>query len=185
MFSVRSCVLSLPIFLAVASNGAGPVVLHARPQIARTHSRKASVQVLLTTVNDMRTKHHLKPFKFNAKLSRCATAHSVAMAKDGPSGALFHDLGHDLCIHFVSGGENIGYASGSPRDAVLTVYRSMMAEGPCPVSCPIGSVLWGQHGHYLNLTSRVFNVIGIGVHTRYYKSLGQSLTWVTEDFVQR
>ena len=140
--------------------------------------------VLLAAINTMREKRHLRPFVKSSKLSGCARKHSVVMANTGRDGSLFHNLSGDACITYVDAGENIGYASGLPATAVLSTFTAMMAEGPCPTKCAPDSALWEKHGHFLNLTSKVYTTIGVGVYTKYYSDLGMRLTWVTEDFVQ-
>jgi len=185
MFKIRYPSLALAVAIAIGAGLATPA--QARPNVsshaAKQHSQTPS-QLLFSTINAMRAKKHLAPFKQNGKLSRCAYKHSETMANDGQDGTLYHDLKDDVCIAYKSAAENIGYASGTASTAVITMYNEMMAEGPCPSSCPAGSTLWEKHGHYLNLTSKAFTTIGIGVHTKSYQNLGQSLTWLTEDFVQ-
>jgi uncharacterized protein YkwD len=148
------------------------------------HQSQSATELLLSTINAMREGKHLKPFAWNATLAGCAHKHSVAMANDGTTGSLFHDLKDDACIKYQAAGENIGYSTGTPAQAVLAIQKQMMAEGPCPSSCPDGSPAWEAHGHYLNLTSKVYTRVGVGVYTEYYSSIHASLTWITEDFVK-
>src|SRR5579862_914662 len=84
-----------------------------RSQSARhrgAHRDSAATQLLLSTINGMRARHHLHRYASNGKLARCALAHSVAMANAGPTGSLFHRLPGDACVRFVYASENIGYA---------------------------------------------------------------------------
>lgn len=85
------------------------------------------------------------------------------------------DFPSDVCTPHAWAGENVGVVGGNPLTGAAALEQEMMAEGPCPhAGCPYGE--FEQHGHYINLISRRFTRVGIGV----YFSGGE--VWITEDF---
>lgn len=139
---------------------------------------------LLTIINKERKTKGAKPLALNAKLTACATAHSVAMQK---ANRLFHNVAKDVCISHNYSGENIGRGVGKPLAALKSLNKQMWSEGPCPVKLlaglvctPFGSAadfaLWEKHSHYLNLICKLYTSIGIGIDV--YKGS----TWLTLDF---
>ncbi len=132
----------------------------------------ASVLSLLASINGDRATLRLAPLTLNRRQSRCSTQHSKHMAT---LNAISHDeFPADICVNHLMSGENVGVAWGEPGDALPTLNRMMLAEGPCPGSCSLGT--WEQHAHYLNLMNATFHHVGLGV----YVQDGQ--TWLTEDF---
>jgi hypothetical protein len=84
-----------------------------------------------------------------------ARPHARRMAR---AGVLSHDLGGSIRERFARAGaadgrigENLGYASGDPKDAVLRIHRLFQDE-------------WSYDGwHWRNMTDGRFREVGIGV----------------------
>jgi uncharacterized protein YkwD len=133
----------------------------------------ALANTVLTTINGDRAAHHLAPLALDLHQSACSLSHSVHMAAEG---AISHDeFPSDICIEHQTAGENVGVSGGDAQTAIRGIDHSMMSEGPCPhATCSAQE--FERHGHYLNLMSRTFTRVGIGVY------LSGGLTWITEDF---
>lgn len=139
------------------------------PPVPTSH---AALIILLHQINRHRKKHHAPPLLLDRRESACSKKHSLHMATVGH---LAHDqFPADICVPFRAAAENIGYYSGDPRAALLTLDRMMMHEGPCPAPCT--PTQFEQHGHYLNLINPLYRHIGIGVVVR------GGVVWLTEDF---
>jgi uncharacterized protein YkwD len=127
-------------------------------------------QQLLDLINTSRAGGGLPPYTFSEVMSAgtgsCvgSVGHSEHMAQ---TGTLAHDqFPADICVPWISAGENIGYWSGvSESQAIINIHNSMMAEGP-------------SGGHYQNIMSSTFTTVGLGLVVD-----ANGTTWLTEDFV--
>jgi Cysteine-rich secretory protein family len=130
--------------------------------------------VLLAAINRDRAAHHAPALRLDARQSGCSLKHTRHMSK---MDTVSHDqFPGDVCTPHAIEGENVGLAPGSPSTAVLTLDRTMMAEGPCPHRlCP--GKEFEAHGHYVTLMNPAYKRIGVGV---YFVG---GVTWLTEDFV--
>ncbi|HZT96055.1 MAG TPA: CAP domain-containing protein [Chloroflexota bacterium] len=188
MKSFRALVCALAILAAIGSASfaayAHSPSIQPRSVAAATSIAKLQ-QRLLKIVNKERRSLGAGPLTLNSKLSSCALRHSIAMQR---SGKQFHDITHDVCIAHNYDGENVGHQNGKPLAALKKINKQMWNEGPCPVKLvkglvctPFGNAadfaLWEAHSHYLNLTCKLFSVIGIGIYIK------NGWTWLTEDFV--
>lgn len=141
---------------------------------AGTNSLSRSVaHKLIALINADRAAHHAAPLVLDRLQSRCSLKHARHMASRN---VLSHDqFPSDICTPHTWAGENVGVAPGDPVAGAEALERSMMAEGPCPDrGCPDGE--FEQHGHYLNLISRKYTRIGIGVY------IADGSVWIAEDF---
>ncbi|HZT96979.1 MAG TPA: CAP domain-containing protein [Chloroflexota bacterium] len=149
------------------------VAAHPVPAAKQHLKEKKLRRYVLKLINGERKTMKVKALALNGALSRCATRHSQAMEA---AGKLFHDLSQDACITFTAAGENIGVTSGAVETALARMNAEMWAEGPCPSACPLGTLEWERHGHYLNLVNPAFHRVGVGI------VVGGGGVWLTEDF---
>jgi uncharacterized protein YkwD len=150
----------------------------ATTPLLRTHAATGSLRSqvrneLITLINQDRAAHHAAPLALDAAQSKCSLKHAEHMAAQD---YISHDdFPSDVCTPHVYTGENVGMEPGDPMAGAAELDRLMMAEGPCPhKGCPGGE--FEQHGHYLNIISRRYTRVGIGVY------IARGDVWITEDF---
>ena len=150
--------------VTISPNGAA-----SPPPSGSTSSPDAYQKQLLDLINGSRASGGLSPLTFSSAQSSgnasCVGSygHSVHMAQVGQ---ISHDqFPQDICLPWSAAGENVGMASGSESQAIQTLHRQMMNEGP-------------TGGHYQNIMSTKFTTVGIGL---YYQN---NILWLTEDFVR-
>lgn len=133
----------------------------------------AATKALVKAINADRAMRHVPALSLDKRQSACSLRHSAHMAA---AGVISHDqFPADICVKYLSAGENVGQGVGDPTSAVLQLHRQMMAEGPCPHN-PCTNAEFAVHGHYLNLVSRSFRHIGIGI------VVTGNTVWLTENF---
>lgn len=151
----RSLKLAAPV--AAASLAFVPAGAHASV-CAATKSNPAVASIAsanhatLCLINQVRRHHHLRPLKFNRKLSRAARRHSRSMVKHRffEHGNFIHRIrasGYLRHARSWSAGENIAWGSGfyaTPR-AIFTLWMH-------------------SPGHRANILRPGFREIGIGIH---------------------
>jgi uncharacterized protein YkwD len=136
-------------------------------------SIRLAVKMLLGALNTVRTAKRLPPLSLDRRESKCSRLHSQHMALNGQ---ISHDqFPTDVCVPYRFAAENVGADPGLPPDAVLSLHRLMMNEGPCTPGACTGAT-FEQHGHYMNILSPLYRHIGIGIVVRH------GTTWLTEDF---
>jgi uncharacterized protein YkwD len=126
-------------------------------------------------INADRAALGLPPYTWDDAVAEVAHAHSVVMAESvcpqhqcpGEPGFADTRLSH-AGISYTYWGENIGYWYGPPtyEEDLQNIHQFFISEG-----------LGG--GHYDNLMSPTFQVVGIGVIVD-----ASGIVWVTEDFLQ-
>lgn len=93
--------------------------------------------------------------------------HSVHMAEIGQ---ISHDqFPADICISYMTAGENVGEANTGSEWGDLTELDSLMMSEPHSPGC--------TGNHACNIISASFHQVGIGI----YRSAAGT-TWLTEDF---
>ncbi|MGZ3723873.1 MAG: CAP domain-containing protein, partial [Bdellovibrionales bacterium] len=143
-----------------------PVAAPVAPAVAEMNPLEKE---LLNSINRSRAQAGVAPLKFSrlqsSGSSKClgSEGHSVHM---GQTRKMSHDqFPQDICVRTSASGENVGYASGAQVQAVRTVHKMMMDEGP-------------GGGHYQNIMSSHYNTLGVGF---YYSN---NVLWVTESFLR-
>jgi hypothetical protein len=147
-------------------------------------SQDGCIQALLDLINATRAANNVGPLTLSLAQTRginvCvgSIGHSQAMAATGEiwntqQGYDAASFPHDICLHSLSPGENIGFeATGNELTDLQTMHQDMMQQAHDATTCA------GVGNSSCNLVAPDFNQVGIGI----YQSNGG--TYVTEDFLQ-
>ena len=153
-----------------------PVTTTTGSQVQGTGEEQQLAQRLLQKINQDRAANHLPALAWEPLLQRSGLKHNLVMAAGC---GLKHEcpnepgLGKRISqqgVQWLTVGENIGEAqpvrsSAEAWQMLTLIHKGMMDEKP------------PDDGHRLNLLSKDFHRIGIGVSIDASQTL-----WVTEDF---